>query len=168
MLVRLLIAESRTPAHAQYDADEVKKGMQAMKATVVNRLNNNPGQFGATGATTFADIIAAPGQFHGFTKSGGNITISTDVQSRITEVMRKANTGSPGKYAEFVKNAIAVANGAVSDPFKDLTVVGPTAVKAGAFGWRKAGSAGPGGSFVQIPTTSGGVIAGNQFYTVKK
>lgn len=169
LLARLFIAESRNPGQASYDADEVAKGMRAMKAVVDNRLKNNPGQFGAPGATTYVDIVGAAGQFHGFSKdAGGHIVIATDVQARIDKVLSVANTGAPGKYAAFVTKCNEVAKAAVDDPFQGLTAIGTTPVLGGGFGWRTAGSSAPGGSFVAIPAAQGGVIAGNQFYTIKK
>jgi hypothetical protein len=169
LLVRLFIAESRNPGHKQYNADTAKKGMRAMKAVVDNRLRNNPGQFGAPGAKGYIDIVAAAGQFHGFSKgTNGKILIASDVQKRIDEVVKIANTGKPGKYAAFVQAAIDVAKADVDDPFKDVKKVGRTETTGGSDGWRTAGSAQPGGSFIAIPEANGGVIAGNQFYTLKK
>src|SRR5207245_2355376 len=49
VVARLLIAESLTPAYSSYNAAEVLRGMQAMKAVVNNRLRNNPAQFLAPG-----------------------------------------------------------------------------------------------------------------------
>jgi hypothetical protein len=169
LLARLFIAECRNPGHKQYDAEAAKKGMRAMKAVIDNRLKNNPSQFGAPRAKSYVDIVGAPGQFHGFSKgSDGKIVIAGDVQKRIDAVMKTANTGKPGKYAAFVQFTIDVAKAGVDDPFKDVKKVGTTETVGGSYGWRTAGSAAPGGRFVAIPTTDGGVIAGNQFYTLKK
>ena len=50
LLVRLFLAESRNPGHSSYNADDARRGMQAMKAVVENRLKNHPEQFSAAGA----------------------------------------------------------------------------------------------------------------------
>jgi hypothetical protein len=169
LLARLFIAESRNPSQKQYEAQEVKKGMQAMKAVIQNRLKNKPAQFGAPNAKTYVDIVGAPGQFHGFSKNAqGKIDIAADVQKRIDTVMKTANTGKPGKFANFVQNAIDVANGSGEDPFKDIRKINNTGVIGGSYGWRTAGSSDPGGAFIAIPSGQGGIIAGNQFYTLKK
>lgn len=169
LLARLFIAESVNPGFKDYDADQAKRGMRAMKAAVDNRLKNQPEQFGAPKATTYADVVGAAGQFHGFSKTAaGKIEVAADVQKRIDAVLKQANTGKPGRYAAFAQAAIDIAKGPVDDPFKDVKKVGEIETTGGSFGWRKAGSTGPGGRFVAVPAAQGGVIAGNQFYTLKK
>jgi hypothetical protein len=168
MFARLLIVESRTPARPNYDAAEVLRGMKAMKAVVHNRLLK-PSSFGAPGGKTVLDIVTAPGQFKGFSKDEqGKLSLSQALQNLIDDVLTKANTGAPGKFHEFVTNAINVGSAAPDDPFKSLTSIGGVEVKPGAFGWRTEGSADPGGFFVKITGTPSGLIAGNQFYAVKK
>jgi len=168
LLARLLIAESLTPNRAQYDADSVKKGMRAMKAAVDNRLKNKPAQFGAPNAKNYVDIVGAAGQFAGFSKNAGKIVISSEVQARIDDVLKKANSGKPGKYAAFVENSIAVAKNPVDDPFKDVKKIGTVEVLGGSFGWRPVDKGSPGGNFLAIPASQGGIVGGNQFYSVKK
>lgn len=165
VLVRMMLAESRTPASASYDEADVKKGLQAMKAVVANRLNS-PGRFGAPGATTFGQVITAPGQWAGFTRdSAGKISIGTAQSARIDDILAKANLGAPGKFTKFVQNAIEVSAAAVTDPFSGITNIDGTTVLGGCYGWRTAGSGDPGGDFVKIK--AGGELAGNQFYAVK-
>lgn len=168
MFARLLIVENRTPAHPRYDAAEALRGMKAMKAVVHNRLLK-PSVFGAPGATKPLDIVTAPGQFRGFSKDAqGKLALTQALRDLIDDVLQKANTGAPGKFHEFVTNAVSVGSAAPDDPFKSLTSVGGVEVKPGAFGWRTEGSAEPGGSFVKITGTPSGLIAGNQFFAVKK
>ena len=169
LLARLFIAESRTPAYAGYDAENVKKGMRAMKATVDNRLRHHPALFGAPNATTYLDIVSAAGQFNGFSKTAaGRLQISSDVQQRFNAVLLKANTGKPGRYAQFVNNAIAAARDPIDDPFKDVKKIGNVDVTGGTYGWRREGSSTAGGKLIAIPASQGGIISGNQFYSVKK
>lgn len=165
---RLLIAESRSPSNPAYKADEVLKGMKAMKAVVNNRLLK-PSVFGAPGGKNFLDIVTAPGQFAGFSKNPqGKLVVDTQVQQRIDDAVAKANSGQPGKFHEFVTNAINVATAPPDDPFSSLTKIGNIEVKPGAFGWRTEGSSAPGGFFVKIPAGDSGALGGNQFFAVKK
>jgi hypothetical protein len=164
-VARLLLAESLTPATKAYDEAQVKRGMQAMKAALSNRLSHNPAQFGAPKATSVLDILTAPGQFAGFSRDAkGALVIDKAVQDRLNDILKKANTGKPGKYYQLVQNANEVAAAPANDPWAKLTTVGKIKVVGGTFGWRRAGSGSPGGSFVAIP---GGLLGGNQFYTIK-
>lgn len=168
LFARLLIVENRTPAHASYNVQEALRGMKAMKAVVHNRLLK-PSLFGAPGARTALDIVTAPGQFRGFSKDAqGKLALTQALQSNIDDVLRNANTGAPGKFHEFVTNAINVGLAAPDDPFKSLTTIGGGEVKPGAFGWRTEGSAEPGGLFVKITDALSGQIAGNRFFALKK
>ena len=169
VVTRLLIAESRNPDFSQYDEAQVKRGMEAMKAVLHNRLHNHPKQFGAPNAVNYIDIITAPGQFHGFSKDAlGDVVISPDVQQRINAVLKKANTGAPRRFVHFVENAINVAHGCINDPFAGVTNIGSVQVTGGGFGWRSAHSSDPGGRLIPIPVQMGGVIQGNKFYALKK
>ena len=169
VVARLLIAECRTPAdHLHYDEAQVLICMKAMKAVVHNRLHHHPELFGAPNAANYIDIITAPGQFHGFSKdASGNVVISPDVQHRIDDVLRLANTGAPGKFYRFVENAINVANGGINDPFAGVTNIGGVPVTGGGYGWRAASASDPGGKLIPIPASIGGVIQGNKFYALK-
>lgn len=167
VLARLLIAESRNPAAANYDAGDVNVGLFAMKSTVVNRLANDPSQFLAPGALNWTDIIVAPGQFAGFSRNNGQLTIAPSVEARIQTVLQRANSGPPGPYAQFVQNVLNVVASDVADPFADLSQIGNTLVVGGSYGWRTAGSSEPGGRLVKIPESMNGTIAGNQFYTLR-
>jgi hypothetical protein len=169
LLARLFIAECRNPGYKDYDKAVAAKAMRAMHATVDNRLHNKPEKFGAPNAKSYADIVGAAGQFAGFSQDDkGKIVIAANVQKRIDEVMKIANTGKPGKYAEFVQLAIDSAKAKVDDPFKGITKVGGVPTIGGSYGWRTATAAGPGGDFVAIGDDQGGALAGNRFYTLKK
>ena len=169
IVARMLIAESSTPDFAQYDEAQSRLSMVAMKSVVNNRLCNQPAQFGAPGAVNYIDIITAHGQFYGFSMdAAGNVVISSNVQSRIDMVLSTADTDTTGKFSQFVENAIEVANRCSSDPIAGLTLINGTQVTGGSYGWRAARSSDPGGRFMPIPATHGGIIQGNKFYTLKK
>lgn len=170
VIARLLIAENSAPDYPQYNEAQARLSMNAMKAVIDNRLQNSPSQFNAPGAVDYIDIITAPGQFYGFSRNAaGSVIISSYVQRRIDEVLRVANTGAPGKYVQFVKDAITIANGAITDPFANLTSINGIQVTGGGYGWRAVALASnPGGRFILIPASLGGIIQGNKFYTLKK
>ncbi|WP_143275352.1 hypothetical protein [Bradyrhizobium canariense] len=167
VLSRLIIAECQNPGYASYNQADGQFSFRLMQATVFNRLNNNPGQFGARGATTYADIITAPAQFAGFSKSGGTVKLSAAVSSRIDDVMSKANSGAAGPYSQFVQDILAQVNGAINDPLAAVTSIDGTAVETGVYGWRTSGSGSPGARYIAVPQQFGGLILGNQFYMLK-
>lgn len=156
MLVRLLLAESRSPARwGTSTIDEVKKGMQWMRRVIVNRLNSDkPEEFMAKGAKTIGDIITADDrgsvQFHGFNRYPA---LEGGITANINDALSVANNGTHPKralYAQFIQAAIDVATQALpADP-------SPT----GLFGWRTENAGSPGADFKQF-----GVAGGNTFYT---
>jgi len=166
VLARLIIAESKNPGYHDYNQSDGRLSFRLMQAVIANRLSNNPGRFGASGATTFAHIITAPNQFQGFASSAGQVQLSQAVSDRIAAVLNNANSGSPGAYHQFVEDILTQVNGAVNDPFNGVTSIDGMAVLGGTYGWRTFGSGDPGGKFVAIPAILGGVIMGNQFYTL--
>lgn len=161
VLARVLLAESRTPFHKEYDEAEVLKAMQMMAAVYENRLKD-PSRYGARGADDLVDVIVAPGQTAGFTRNArGEIVLSTVVQRRIDEIMQRANAGEAGAFAALAQNAVNVATGVVEslDPF---------AHRGGMVAFRTEGSSSPGGNFQILTAAEGGVVGGQQFYILKE
>ncbi len=156
MLVRLLLAESRSPAYwGSSTIDDVKKGMQWMRRVIANRLNSDkPEEFMAKGARTMGDIITADDrgsvQFHGFNRYP---ELPSGIAGNISDVLAVANNGTHPQrtaYFQFVQAAIEVAAQPLpADP-------SPT----GLFAWRTERSNSPGDEFRQFGTS-----AGNTFYT---
>lgn len=170
LTIRLLIAESLTPSSSAYVEADVIGGMQEMWSTIANRLTS-PRDFCAAGATDAIGIITAvcPGgghQFAGFAWQDGQTVIDSGIASRIDACLSQANNGSDD-YATFVNGAITVATSAPTTRFGGLNEINGIAVKPGPYGWRTAGHGGPGGRFIAIPSELGGVIAGNQFFTLR-
>jgi hypothetical protein len=153
-LLFLLLVES-DPSEELAD---VQKGMRAMRATIVNRLHHNAGgAFNAPGAKTWRDVIGARGQFEGFGKEDGVLTVSPALQRRLDNYYRLANSPTDARregYRKFIEAAQAVVDNVSDDPFEDA---------GGSFGWRKGGSGSPGSNFEKI-----GAIAGNEFYTLRE
>ncbi|GHO90563.1 hypothetical protein KSF_006110 [Reticulibacter mediterranei] len=168
VVVRLLLAESKGLAAPSYDEEEVYRGMQAMKAVPDNRLYHHPEQFGAPGALNYVDIITAPGQFQGFFRDeSGMVHLSASVQQRIQEVVRLANTDAYRPSARLLDDAMQVTRARITDPFVGVTRVDGIAVKGGSYGWQHEEAVDLGGYFLAIPASHGGIIQGNQFYTLR-
>jgi hypothetical protein len=153
LLVRLFLAESRSPDEASYNIEDSKKGMEWMELVLHNRLKNNPSQFGASKAKSITDIVKAKGQFKGFENYPNT---DPSLLSRINNIFTLANSNNDlrqPKYRRFVENALAVAKPKLPrDPSPN-----------GLYGWRTIGSGSPGGRFVAY----GSALSGNQFYTLK-
>jgi len=165
---RMLLAECKTPGYPDYDEAQAYWAMLAMKAVVHNRLTTSPARFGAPGARSYADIIAARGQWSGFSRGPqGFVVIDPETARHVDELMAHANDGPPGAYYRFVRNALYVSYAPVQDPFAMLTSVDGGPVLPGAYGWRREDSGQPGGAFVAIPRSAGGVLGGAQFYAIR-
>jgi hypothetical protein len=155
MLIRLLLAENRTPSEHGYNAAKVKTSMQWMRIVLVNRLKNKPEQFGAPNAKTIEDIVKAKGQFEGFEQYP---KLTASKSARINQIVKIANDDNDARqeaYAGLLQVAIEVA--------KSKTLI-PDPCPTGLYGWRTAGSGSPGGRFVK----HGDTLSGNEFYTLKE
>jgi len=154
LLERLLLAESRGPGQAGYDALKSKTAMQWMRVVLANRLKN-PAPFNAKGAKTLKDIIKAPGQFKGFQDYPKLGAGQSKVITERINIVNDDNNQHEEEYRQFHQDVLDVAASGVliSDPC-------PT----GLYGWRTAGSEEPGGDLVKW----GEPVAGLQFYTLKK
>jgi len=172
-IAHLLLSESLTPFSKDYDADQVVRGMKAIRAILDNRLNHVPQKYAAKdvdadGAKTARDVIGK-GKFQGFSQTGGKIAVSDGVRKRIDDILKQANTGKPGKFYKHVQAALEVAKSPADDPFKDLKMVGTVAVTGRVYGMYQAAAGGDlGGDFVYIGKDAGGLLGGNKFYTLKK
>jgi hypothetical protein len=158
-LVALLLVESNNPFNplkTGYNPADTQLGMQAMQATVYNRLKR-PQVFGAAGATTISQIIGAPSQFKGFATAGSGVSITASLQKLLTKIYKTANTKGKlqAAFRAFIQMAESVASSPVNDPF---------ASQGGTYGFRTVGHGSPGKNFVPIQN---GAAGGNQFFTLK-
>lgn len=168
LVARLLIAESRLPGDAGYDAAQGRIAMQAMRAAVDNRLRNGPGRFGAPSATGVRDIILAPGQFPGFSGTPVAPVLAAGVQANIDRILALSDPGLTAQTYQFVQDLLGVVNGPVTDPFAQVTEVDGEALDGKTYAWTADSDAPLPAPFVKIPAASGGVVAGRQFYGRKK
>lgn len=169
VVIRVLLAESSSPGAEHYDLPAVRSGMYAMKATIVNRLRLGGGVFGAPGARTFAEIVGAPNQFAGFSLgSSGEVAIATEVAARVAAYVERAQHSPQGPYGVHLNTAREIAEAPPSDPFILLRTVAGIDVVGGTYGWRTVGAASPRGRFLAIPPENGGILSGNQFFTLRR
>jgi hypothetical protein len=143
-----------------YDAADTLRGMQMIRGVYENRLANNPRQFMAPGATTLTDVIVAPGQTRGFSRDAeGNIVIAAPQLQQINNVLDAAKADPTGAAAQMLKNAQGVGGGEISSIRKVNDQV--------LYAYRTAGATSGGGNYVVIPANRGGIVGGNQFYTLR-
>ncbi len=153
-LIKLLLAESPSPAYANYNIATFKTGMQWMRLVVENRLKMKSYLVGSEGATTLIDVIKARNQFEGF---GSYPTIAKQQLENINNILAIASDGThpdQQRFYDHVSAAIAVVT-------KEALIADPCPTKLLA--WRTSGSGYPGGSFKYYKTFSG-----QDFYTIPK
>ena len=185
-LQHLLLAEARTPSHPAYDFDEVRVSLMAMKLVLFNRKSLGKAHvFCSKGAQTIVDFICAPvttsgcqaQQFAGFSLGANNrVAVDASIMTRIQDAISIANNAQDPRSTEFIRHLteiVSVSKGQVPDPYQNIPGnINGTSVLKGAYGWKTAGSADPGGAYVRIPPSTpplsypNGSIQGIQFYTI--
>lgn len=174
-LQHIFLAETKNAELPGFNPAEVVRSFTAMKSTIENRLKT-PSQFGAPGAKNIIDIVTAPGQFDGFTKSGGKVVITPKIETLIKNILTHANQPTHPRmqhHKNFVQSAISVSQTKIQDEFSAITKIGTTKVIGGVYGWNRGAEMG--GRFVKIPNgcldsnniAHDGIIMGNQFWTLK-
>jgi len=158
-VIAFLLTENRSPESRGYDLATVTQSMQAMKAVVYNRLARSDVYWGVKNPTSVLDIIGAPNQFAGFSRTANGVAIAKGLRDRINLIRDRYNKPNrfQDKYKDFTTSLLNVVQSPVDDPFEDF---------GGAYGWRTNGSSDPGGLQEPIPS-SNGVIQGNKFYTLR-
>jgi len=154
LVARLLLAEVMSPSGTKYNLTDATTCMERMVLVLNNRLKN-PGQFGATGATTVDEIIKAPGQFAGFDHFPNHYA---PLIPRIQGVVDNANNNNLPSQSDFqnhLNEAIRIAN-AHATPITD-----PSSTEL--IGWRTSGHGSPGPSFVAFSVQ----LLGTQFFQRK-
>lgn len=185
-LQHLLLAECRGPAGGGYSFAELQPVARAMKSVVMNRMAlGQDYRFCSVGAVTVMDFVCAPvtaagcqqKQFAGFTSSPGQntVVVAAAIMARIKQTVDIANNPSHPQQAlyhqhvSFIVQLCATNGGA--DPYSAIpAIINGKAVLRGGYFWRTAGSGGPGGTTIEIPTPSTtqappGTLQGITFYT---
>ena len=95
LLARLFLAEVDGPnGSSGSNLQEEQQSMALMRRVLANRLLKPSAQWGSAHARTLADVIHAPGQFHGFEQYPA---LPADISSNINNIVRIANTASDGR-----------------------------------------------------------------------
>lgn len=185
-LARLLINETSFPGERGFLSEADSKGaMLAVLWVLHNRIQNIPNgyrqvQIAGVRSSNIIDVITGAGgkrQCEGFyLNSAGTYVTAPRVEERVDNLLSIANRGGkPGRFAGLLNTAQGLARAYVkdgiegADRFAGLKRVGNTDVTGRAYSWMTdVGTWHPGGNFVSIPSASGGSLAGNRFFTLRK
>jgi hypothetical protein len=181
----LLINEVPFPGEGRYvSVADSKLAMLQILWVLHNRLNPPPRgytqrQIAMVTTTDIIDIMAAGavrGQVDGFYRAAdGTPTTTPRVQERLAYLMRTANSGSPGKFADLISYAKHLGEAYFSSGpdganlFAELRKIEEITVTGSAYSWMtdEAWFA-PGGNYVCIPDAHRGGLGGNRFFTLRK
>ena len=148
---RLLLSEAASPSNPAYNSANTLTSMQWMKRVLQNRLDNDPAQFMAPGATSLTQIIKAPNQFSGFVKYPDyDQIIRVRIQSYLDIANSEKDRRAPA-YTLFVQNACTVAT---FPPCDDPTIAANIKT-VGLCGWRTLGHGSPGARFARFSDLAG-------------
>lgn len=185
-LARLLINETAFPGERGYLSEEDSQGsMLAVLWVLHARIQHIPqgytqAQVAGVRSANIIDVITGGGgkrQCEGFyLNAAGKFVTAARVEERIQNLLRIANSGSkPGRFAKLLGYAQGLSRAYVdegvsgADRFAGLKRVGGVDVTGRAYSWMTdVGTWHPGGNFVSIPSSSGGSLAGNRFFTLRK
>jgi len=181
----LLVNETPFPGERGWVSEEdTRAAMLSILWVLENRLRHVPPgyrqeQLAAQRCNDIIDVITAGGergQCDGFHRdAAGRFVAVPRVHERVAYLVDCANRGEPGRFARLINYASQLASDYTedgigkADRFADLTGIGEVAVTGRAYSWMTARNIHhPGGNFVKIPDTKGGVLGGNRFFTLKK
>ncbi len=180
----LLINEAPFPGeHSYLSVNDTRTGMLQILWVLHNRIERIPRGYQQRHIATVStndiiDVITAGGtrgQVDGFYRDPRGIpTAVPRVHERVAYLTRIGNTGPPGKFAALLNYAKelgeAYANAGPDGPdiFRDLMWVDRIRATGSAFSWMTdAPHYSPGGNYLRIPPSNRGVLAGNQFFTLR-
>lgn len=185
-LARLLINETAFPGERGYLSEADSKGsMLAVLWVLHARIQHIPSgyrqvQVAGVRSSNVVDVITGGGgkrQCEGFyLNASGKFVTASRVEERIQNLLGIANRGGkPGRFAGLLNEAQGLARAYVeggiegADRYAGLKRVGGVEVTGRAYSWMTdVGTWHPGGNFVSIPSASGGSLAGNRFFTLRK
>ena len=180
----LLINEVPFPGEGRYiSVADSKAGMLQILWVLHNRLAPPPKgytqrQIAMVSTKDIIDIMGAGGvrgQVDGFYRAADGTPSTTDrVQERLANLMRMANTGSPGKFADLISYAKKLGEAYFSDGpdganlFAELRKIDGINVTGSAYSWMTDEARfAPGGNYVRIPDSYRGGLGGNRFFTLR-
>ena len=185
-LARLLINETAFPGERGYVSEADSKGsMLAVLWVLHSRIQHIPSgyrqvQVAGVRSSNIVEVVTGGGgkrQCEGFyLNAAGKYVTASRVEERIQNLLSIANRGGkPGRFAGLLNDAQGLARAYVeggvegADRYAGLTRVGGVDVTGRAYSWMTdVGTWHPGGNFVSIPSASGGSLAGNRFFTLRK
>jgi len=180
----LLINEVPFPGEGRYiSVADSKAAMLQILWVLHNRLIPPPRgytqrQIATVTTTDIIDIMTAGGvrgQVDGFYRAtDGDPTTTVRVQERLANLMRMANTGTPGKFADLISYAKQLGEAYFSggpdgaNLFAELRKIDGINVTGSAYSWMTDEARfAPGGNYVRIPDSYRGGLGGNRFFTLR-
>lgn len=185
-LARLLINETPFPGERGYISQtDTQWAMLQILWVLHSRINVIPQgytqqQVAGVRSKDIIDVITGAGgrrQCEGFYRNpAGQFVTDRRVEERIDNLLRIANSGDkPGRFAALLGYGQGLARAYVkggiqdADRYAAIRRVGAVAVTGRAYSWMTdVGTFHPGGNFVAIPSTEGGSLGGNRFFTLRK
>jgi hypothetical protein len=181
----LLINEVPFPGEGRYvSVADSKAGMLQILWVLHNRLAPPPRgytqrQIAMVSTTDIIDIMGAGGvrgQVDGFYRAAdGTPSTTARVQERLTNLMRMANTGAPGKFADLISYAKRLGEAYFSSGpdganlFAEIRKIDGINVTGSAYSWMTDEARfAPGGNYVRIPDSYRGGLGGNRFFTLRE
>ena len=181
----LLINEVPFPGEGRYvSVADTKAGMLQILWVLHNRLNPPPRgytqkQIAMVTTKDVIDIITAGGvrgQVDGFYRSDSGAPVTTPrVQERLAHLMRVANKGTPGKFADLINYAKRLGETYFSggpdgaNLFAELRQIDGIQVTGSAYSWMTDEARfAPGGNYVRVPDDHRGGLGGNRFFTLRE
>ena len=184
-LARLLINEVPFPGERGYVSEsDSKSAMVQILWVLHSRIFLIPPGYrqqhvAGVRSTDIIDIITGTGgrrQCEGFYRDEkGNFVTDSRVEERLKYLLKVANSGERGRFAELLNYGQGLASAYVrggikeADRFAGLQKVGSVQVTGHAYSWMTdVNNYHPGGNFVSIPSVDEGVLGGNRFFTLRK
>lgn len=184
-VARLLINETAFPGERGYRGEsDSASAMLAMLWVLHGRIHHVPEgytqrEIASVESRSLIDVITAggtKGQFDGFYRDGaGRFRASARVHRRVGYLMSLANAGAPGpvarllNYAQGLASAYTFVGPGGPDLFEGIKWISSTPVTGRSYAWMTdSPKHSPGGRFVKIPNSLGGVLGGNRFYTLRE
>lgn len=184
-IARLLINEAAFPGERGFvSVQDTKSAMLSVLWVLHARRAHIPSGYSqkriaAIQSDDIIDIITVGGvrgQCDGFYRDKqGRPTMVPRVEERVKRLIKIANTGAPGRFAELLQYVQGLADTYVreglaeADRFAGLSRIGDVRVTGRAFSWMAGQDIyHPGGNFVRIPNDFSGLLGGNRFFTLRE
>lgn len=181
----LLINEVPFPGEGRYvSVADTKAGMLQILWVLHNRLAPPPRgytqrQIAMVTTKDVIDVITAGGvrgQVDGFYRAeDASPTTTARVQERLAHLMRVANKGTPGKFADLISYAKHLGEAYFSSGpdgenlFAQLREIDGVDVTGSAYSWMTDEARfAPGGNYVRVPDANRGGLGGNRFFTLRE